>query len=257
MRHLWYLLLVGVFLVGSLVMGCGGDGDAEPSPAPAEAEEAVDGEAEAVEEPGEEELVEEVESSGDPEYLAEGWVDFAAFYSKVQSATWDLGGEATVQYDYEGTDTLDGMDVEKVSVHAAHPGEEDEFSMVLWVGEDGEVVQGQSNGETLEDMELGFAMMMFPPLLPFYGEAEFAENLTQALAGQDVSDWENWEVLSRDSSRENVGGKRINVYTVEIDHPAWGDGPHTFSFGDFGAFKMLLSFESLDHSFYTEALSLR
>ena len=274
MEKRWLLVLaVVLLLVGSLVVGCGGE-EAQ-APPPSGNGEAANGEDTSEEGVNGGEEAAEVDFDDDPVSLAEGWiVDLESFAKLVKSGTWGMPGLLEINYSSQGSEMVDGVSSEKITLFMANLEDEDESGeFSVWVGKGFEIVKIAADDEVFgaddEDMdELGeefmmgmftmfFVPMMFPNLSPFmFGDTEaHASEFAQVLAGQDVP---GWEVLSRDSSRQNIGGNRVNVHSVELKQSPWGGGdkPVVFTFGDFGSFKLLLSWQDEEGNTIFETSSI-
>jgi hypothetical protein len=234
LRNYWMLVLVAMLVVGTLAVGCGGGS----SPIPPPPTSGVDGGDDGLADNG---------VSGAPESLAKGWIDFGAFVRLVASAEWQTGEE--IQYAYNSSETLNGIATEKVSLTIFEDGEMVE-AMTMWVDRDGNIVQAVIDGQAVEDFELKYIQMFaIPPLIPFYAtdDPSLMLEFTEVLAGKSVS---GWDVSNQGRSKETIGGKSVDVYTLDVktaEH--WGEGATMrFSYGDFGSFKMLLGWDSLDGS---------
>ncbi len=180
----------------------------------------------------------------EPMEAEEGWVDFAAFVKRVESARWSgvspdcHDGTSLTTYDLEGTETIDGVSADKItgSFSVDHG---DKTQWTLWVGPDGAIMQAVVNGEEADPSfyEM-YKLMAVPPLAPFaLPDPAFNREFKQVLCGQNVP---GWELLSFERNADRVGGKNAYVCVASFKHESYANQTATFTHGDFGTFKILL-----------------
>ncbi len=174
----------------------------------------------------------------------EGWVDFATFVNLVESARWSgvspgcYEGTSLTTYDFEGTETIDGMIADKI-MGSFSVGLEGAMHWTIWVAHDGTIIKAVIDGEEADQSfyEI-YKLMAVPPLAPFaLPDPEFNSEFKRALAGQNVP---GWELLSFDRQADRVGGKNAYICKASFKHDSYANQTATFTYGDFGTFKILL-----------------
>ncbi len=181
---------------------------------------------------------------GEPMGPEEGWVDFETFVKLVDSARWSgvspgcYEGTSLTTYDYEGTETVNGILADKTT-GSFSINSEDTTYWTIWVAEDGTIIKVEIGGEEAEQSYYEFyKLMAVPPLAPFaLPDPDFNREFKRTLAGQNVP---GWELLSFERKADRVGGKDAYVCDVSFIHDSYGSQTANFTYGDFGAFKILL-----------------
>ncbi len=172
-----------------------------------------------------------------------GIEDLVAKFSKfVYIMKGDEGELTEIIYEYLGKETLDGVEVDKVSMKGSSPTEDQE--MLFWLDQEGKtkkVIDNQS-GEEIPLMFAGFATMFF--FLPFYMADSFdlEEFISEVPEDTEIK-------VSQDVSERDVGGLPATIYTYNIS--GYDDDGQEFSIiyeiGDFGDFQIMVSYE-MDHT---------
>ncbi len=235
----FWVMMILVLLIGTILIGCGGPDEAAPNtgsdePAvereedPVEEVDAVDGDVAAGEETG--------EDFNDWVYLE----SVTELVNMVQEMTWKIDG-SPFHYVYLGRETVNGVSTDVISMEME--GEE----VSLWIDSSGEVKQAVLGGEQMPAELLDFmGMYLITPLIPF--QFSMDADLQSALTGREVP---GWNVTQTDKSSGTVGGKAADLYTMEIqgrDPSDAGTGEYTmeFRFADFGDSMMLLGWNVLE-----------
>ncbi len=160
--------------------------------------------------------------------------DFVAKFSKFVYYMKGEEGEITeFIYEHMGKETVDGVELEKVSMRGSSP--DDEQEMFFWYDQDGKMTRALDNksGQQIPMFLAGFVTSVF--LLPFFmsGVIDFQE-LMEA-EDQDVM------VLTEVSERD-VGGLPATIYTYTITGYD-DDGQEVksvYEIGDFGDFQIVV-----------------
>ncbi|RQD77234.1 MAG: hypothetical protein D5R97_02745 [Candidatus Syntrophonatronum acetioxidans] len=231
-----FLLFLALMMMGTVMYGCG-------SPANDVEEEAINDvevmeEEETIDEEAAEEALIEVENWEAPGSLQE----LLATFKEIRH-TWSEGGEevASVHYLHEGSDTVDGVQTDKVSFSIS----DEKFT--LWIDGEGNTQQIEAGGEALPK-EMGD--MMFTPfissiLMPFKVSQDW--NVNQKLAQPEPGIY----IKSIEKSQETIGELTGTIHTFEVTleppHVPEGErGMVRWKVADFGDFQMLVGWEALE-----------
>ncbi len=209
----------------------------DPAPEPAESEPA--------DEPDDE------DPAGEPELSVDGWYNPNSISDLVDTFerfdwVWanisegEEGESNRVSYRFEGTETVDGVDAEKVALSF----KDDEI--VLWLDGDRSVVRAQVNDDPVPSMALDSILepVLDAAFAPFAAVEDI--NIQGLITGTQDYGW-NWQVV--DKSPESIGEMRAEVTTleVEIGPPYADEGKEVrarWAIADFGDLQMLVEWES-------------
>ncbi|GEM_PF-1713808 len=168
----------------------------------------------------------------------EGVGDLVSNFSRFVYVMNPEGDELTqIIYEYLGKETIDGVELEKVSMRGSSPSEEQE--MLFWIDRDGQmnkVIDNQS-GEEIPLMFAGFVTMFF--FLPFYMADAFD------IEGLLLEDTEGEVIVLTDVSERTFGDLTADIffYTLTAKDDAGEDVLIFFEIGDFGDFQIMVSFD--------------
>lgn len=161
-----------------------------------------------------------------------------------------------VAYRLAGKETVAGKDATRLELSV------DGEPWILWMAEDGSVVQAEIGGEKLptEMASLVVAPMVTGLFWPFL--MADAYEVDKVVTGTH----ENWSVTVADAGRQQFGptSARVQRVTTTVSGPPYTDAGETmtmvWSIGDFGAFQMLVEWrvqgegEAGEESFHMQVL---
>lgn len=188
-----YLLVLLILVLGLFVYGCRGNDTEEPG---ANGEVPGGDEKGADEEPnGEEEALPRFDNLKIPETVSEIINTFSEFRLNFDGDIYE--------YLYLGSDAVDGVDAEKISVSVS--GEE----IIIWVAADESVIQAEKDGQIISSDLSGEGEHLASLLLmPFMMAGTYNVDEYTSTAG--------FSVRQVGSSQEKVGDLSATVYTMEI-----------------------------------------
>ncbi|MDY6825708.1 MAG: hypothetical protein SVV67_00795 [Bacillota bacterium] len=240
------ILLVCLLLLA--VIGCGDSGVAD---------EAVEDQAGYI--AGEEEdalveddLDEEVSENGEEVLALDEWEapanlqEMIAKFEEIQhSIIQDGEVVATIHYLYEGSETIEGTEADRVSVDF---GEE---KFIVWVDPAGELIKIQAGGEEIpaEMASMFVEPMMANILMPFQIARDW--NARELVA--DYSTKEGVNVSKVQSEQQEIGGRSAQVHTFEVtvEPPAVEadqGGTMRWQIADFGDLQIIIGWDVLESS---------
>ncbi len=189
--------------------------------------------------------------------MEEGWVDFGDFVRVIKNAHWSLGDGVEVEYWFDGDEIVSGVQTDKASWQNNETNPECPKYGTFWVDHNGNIVKAELNGVIVEKESYPMLIILaVPPLAPFAladFNPEFDAEFKKTLAGQDV---DGWDLLKWENRKENMDGRLVDIYSLELKHPGWGDLTASFRYGDFGPFKIILAHEAYT-TIHTYAISFR
>lgn len=193
----------------------------------------------------EEEEAEEEDEREDPSLELGNWVnpqgvhDLSQQFSRIVYSFAKLdGGEetekVTVDYRLEGQESVSGVQADKVILSVTGDHVDDE--MVVWVADDGELLQMEVNGQP---MEVFMSEIMLDYLFwPFMLAGSY--QVDQVFEGRAPG--VTWETI--DSGSQRFGEYTAQVTTFKVSMGMEGQkAAFVWSVGDFGQFQMLTSWD--------------
>ncbi|WP_028307898.1 hypothetical protein [Desulfitibacter alkalitolerans] len=239
MRKRWLpvVLIIMLVVIGTIAVGCG-------SSKKSKTENAAKSSTPAVEPKADHSTVANEAAEADIPWInLKGIVDLV---NLVQEMTWTID-EDTFVYAHLGTESVKGVQTDVIQIEVTGEYDDEDERVVFWVDSSGRIMRALMNDvDTPTEMLEHMSVYLLAPLLPFQLSSE--QNLQLALSGKNVP---GWTVTDRGKKRETIGGKSVDVSTIEIqakDMFSTGAGEYTiqFRFGDFGNMRLLLGWNVLD-----------
>lgn len=235
-----------LLLFGSLGCGVPDEEEAVEEEPTVEEEERVDEEPTVEEEERNDEEKEEpaldVDNWRNPTEISEIVDNFAEMewtWSRLENGS--VTDSTTINYKYEGSETVDGVDTEVLSFSI------DAEGFKAWVDKDGNVIQAEVEGEIIPGQFVDQAMegalsAMFSPFWTFE-ELGIHDALVETTPGFE------WSVIS--TEEKQIGNMDVEVTHLEVDvkpplTPEGEEGTVTWSVGDFGQFQMLIEWDWIE-----------
>ncbi len=173
--------------------------------------------------------------------------EFVKFFQEInyefstEHADTDEKYHTTVSFVVEGTETINGDELNRISINSVS--DEDEFTFLLWADEEGEVkrvVDKQSD----EEIPAMFANLMAQAvLLPFISID--AMDTKTAIAGE----YEGYVVEHQETKQETIGELNTTVHVFSLEHhdDEVFPGTATYWVADFDEFQMVVYFNLPEH----------
>ncbi len=241
-KTLGLLLALLMAILAFTAYGCGGASEPD-APAAPEADAPAEAEAPEAEEEDEEAEEEEAPETGPSVTDIRNPTDLGGIVQDFAHLRWTFGGMEQV-YTYEGTDTVDGQEVDKITIITNDGDSKNTF----WV-EDGTAVRMASNGDVLDDDMA--RMLMQPFLRAIFMPFTAVRTLNVPRIVNQVPD--GWRIEVLDTGTQDFGDLTAQVTRVRANAspPAVTEGNDftvIWDIGDFGDFELIVRWENEDEA---------